>query len=274
MGKRNISRGRVGPNNRDFPVDLDYYVWARKRRQAGDSGCDVRQGLPMKKTKQLNQRISKSLIAYAAMAGAGVAGCATRAAAEVVYTPIDRPIHSNYFVDLNHDGINDFQITSYEYSDEGEVQVFPMQGNRIVPTASATCGPRSYSMAAAPLPAGAVIGQGKPFQARANCMAFSLYGGNGPWFRTADRYLGFAFNIDGKEHFGWARMTVGRFIFNRTATITGYAYETVAGKPIVAGDEGNATKVFPQSGTLGALAAGAAQVLSGSLEEEGLKEDK
>jgi len=63
-------------------------------------------------------------------------------------------------------------------------------------------------------------------------MAFSLYGGNGPWFHKADRYLGFAFNINGKEHFGWARITVGRFIFNKTATISGYAYETVAGNQL------------------------------------------
>jgi hypothetical protein len=151
-------------------------------------------------SKPLSHRLAKRLLAYATVAGAAATGTPTQA--EVVYTPIDRPIHSNYFVDLNNDGVNDFQITSYDYSDEGEVRVFPMQGNRIVPAASATCGPRSYSMAAAPLPAGAVIGKGKPFQARANCMAFSLYGGNGPWFHKTDRYLGFAFNIDGKEHFG------------------------------------------------------------------------
>jgi hypothetical protein len=202
---------------------------------------------------------SKRLIAYATMAAAGAASCSSLADAKVVYTPIDRPIHSNYFLDLNNDGINDFQITSYDYSDEGEVQVFPARGNRIVPTAFATCGPRSYSMAAAPLPAGVVIGQGKPFQARANFMAFSLYGGNGPWFHKIDRYLGFAFNIDGKEYFGWARLSVGRFIFNNTATISGYAYETIPGKPIVAGDQGNATKASGGPGTLGSLALGSAK---------------
>jgi len=85
-----------------------------------------------------------------------------------------RPAHSQQllFSTSTMTESNDFQITSYDYSDAGEVQVFPMQGKRIVPAATATCGPRSYSMAAAALPAGAVIGQGKPFQARANCMAF------------------------------------------------------------------------------------------------------
>ena len=88
-------------------------------------------------------------------------------------------------------------------------------------------------------------------------MAFSLYGGNGPWFHKIDRYLGFAFNIDGKEHFGWARLSVGRFIFNGTAAISGYAYETIPGRPIIAGDEGSQTRASAQPATLGALAAGA-----------------
>ncbi|MGD0987816.1 MAG: hypothetical protein ABR874_08400 [Candidatus Sulfotelmatobacter sp.] len=88
-------------------------------------------------------------------------------------------------------------------------------------------------------------------------MAFSLYGANGPWFLKQDHYLGFAFNIDGKEHFGWARLSLGRFVFDHTATITGYAYETVPGKAIIAGDEGNSGEVSTASATLGALALGA-----------------
>ena len=93
-------------------------------------------------------------------------------------------------------------------------------------------------------------------------MAFYNYsGGNGPWLNVSDRYVGFAFFISGKEHFGWARMSVTKFLFNNTARILGYAYETIPGKPIIAGDEGNSTEVTERvnedSTTLGALAAGA-----------------
>jgi len=49
---------------------------------------------------------------------------------------------------------------------------------------------------------------------------------------------------------------VGRFLFNNTARIAGYAYETVPGKPIIAGDEGNASEAFVEPPTLGALALG------------------
>ena len=49
-----------------------------------------------------------------------------------------------------------------------------------------------------------------------------------------NRYLGIRFVIKGKIHYGWARLTVtpGK---NFQATLTGYAYETIANKPIIAG---------------------------------------
>jgi hypothetical protein len=207
----------------------------------------------------LTQRLTQRLLAYATVAGAAAA-CATPAQAEVVYTPIDRPIHSNYFLDINNDGVDDFRITSYFYSGLGEVQLFATHGNRVVAAATHTCGIRTDTPAPAPLRAGAVIGPGKPFEANATCMAFYNYsGGNGPWLDVRDRFAGFAFFINGKEHFGWARINFGRFLFNNTAKITGYAYETISGKSIFAGDEGNATKVSAQFGTLGALAVGAAK---------------
>jgi hypothetical protein len=209
--------------------------------------------------KPFNGASSKRLLAYATMA-AGAAACSSPARGEIVYTPIDRPIHSNYFLDLNNDGIGDFRITSYFYSGGGEVQIFATHGNRMVAAATHTCGIRTDAPAPAPLRAGAVIGPGKPFEANATCMAFYNYsGGNGPWLDVRDRFAGFAFFIDGKEHFGWARISVNRFLFNGTARIEGYAYETIPGKPITAGDEGESTKVSTHCGTLGALAVGAAK---------------
>jgi hypothetical protein len=71
------------------------------------------------------------------------------------------------------------------------------------------------------------------------------------------RYLGLAFVVNGKEHFGWARLSLSKFLFNHTAEIEGYAYETIPGKPTVAGDEGKMTEVVIEPATLGALALGA-----------------
>ena len=51
------------------------------------------------------------------------------------------------------------------------------------------------------------------------------------------RYLGVQFKINGKTHYGWARLIVKCSGFNATATLTGYAYETVPDKGIIAGQK-------------------------------------
>ena len=58
----------------------------------------------------------------------------------------------------------------------------------------------------------------------------------GRWLNVNNHYLGLKFQIKGKTHFGWARLSVhvsgSAFV---KATLTGYAYETISNKPIVAG---------------------------------------
>jgi hypothetical protein len=207
-----------------------------------------------KEPRNLAPRLTKHLLAYAAVAGAAAA-TASRAEAEIIATQVHTSIHYDYYLDLNHDGINDFHIHSYYFSVDGSVTVKPLiQGNRIVADAQ-SC----YPLGAAALPLGAVIGPGKPFNANANCMALDLGGFYiGPWVDVQDHYLGFAFVIDGKIHFGWARLSMKYFTcFGCIEWIEGYAYETIPGKAIIAGDTGQSTQASGQPATLGALAAGA-----------------
>ena len=78
-----------------------------------------------------------------------------------------------------------------------------------------------------------------------------------------DRYLGLKFQINGETHFGWARLNVSvqsHGPANVTATLTGYAYETVANKPIIAGKTKGADVITVQPATLGHLAAGASVI--------------
>ena len=96
----------------------------------------------------------------------------------------------------------------------------------------------------------------------------------GPWADSGKavnhRYVGLKFVIHGKVHFGWARLNV-RVYRNPEATVsavlTGYAYETVPNKPIVAGktkspdrvnaDQNVSLSAPPtQTATLGLLALG------------------
>jgi hypothetical protein len=167
-------------------------------------------------------------------------------------------VEQDFPIDLNHDGINDFHVTSYDFSGSGELAVSPLvEGNRILYTPE-VC--HDEPGGAAALHEGGIIGPNRDFSAQANCMAYgfrsSINVSNGAWAHAKNRYLGFAFVIDGKQHFGWARLSFGQFSFQELGIITGYAYETIPNKPIIAGDEG-ASEAAVEPVTLGALALGA-----------------
>jgi hypothetical protein len=79
-------------------------------------------------------------------------------------------------------------------------------------------------------------------------------------------YLGLKFTLNGKVHYGWARvsLTVKNNGFD-TATLTGYAFETIPSKPIVIGATKGPDDAEPDASlstptakpaTLGELAAG------------------
>jgi hypothetical protein len=73
-------------------------------------------------------------------------------------------------------------------------------------------------------------------------------------------YLGFVFRINGKLHYGWARLTVTDIKPLMAETLTGYAYETVANKSIKAGKTKGPDVITAQPATLGHLAAGASAI--------------
>jgi hypothetical protein len=85
----------------------------------------------------------------------------------------------------------------------------------------------------------------------------------GSWFGNGTHYLGVRFPIDGKMHYGWARLEVTWAI---TVTMTGFAYEIQPDTPIDAGQTGAYENAEPADvspahrsarNTLGALALGA-----------------
>src|SRR5579859_4520103 len=84
----------------------------------------------------LNHSSAKRLLAYA---GVGAAVACAPAQAEVIYTPVHRSINLNFAVDLNHDGIIDFNITSSGYSEIYYLSVKAIPGNRIAATHNRPC---------------------------------------------------------------------------------------------------------------------------------------
>ena len=198
--------------------------------------------------------------------------------AKIVYTPshLHIPPDNQVFpLDLNHDGRNDFSFDNASFQCHGTcgggIGVSPLRkGNEV-------WGQHYFASA---LPPGVRIGgRGHSnFSQRAGYMAdFNTYDGvyhfKGQWANDGkgvkNRYLGLKFQVNGKTHFGWARLNVAfKPHLGFFAVLTGYAYETIANKPIIAGKtkgpddasvgESNTvlTVPTPEPATLGVLALG------------------
>jgi hypothetical protein len=184
----------------------------------------------------LSPTLDKKLIAYAAAIGTtcvGALAAPQSAEAEIVYTPANRTITFNgkSILDLNNDHIADFVFNGGGLGNTSEVFVRPFRSSDHVLTGN------EGTYWAAVLSAGVEVGPGKGFvghkaamEAECDCSGKTYY--VGPWLNATDKYLGLEITINGQHHFGWARLTMVAY---GKATLTGYAYETVAGKPIVTG---------------------------------------
>jgi hypothetical protein len=207
--------------------------------------------------ESLEQALDRYSLAASAV-GLSVLALASPADASVVFTQVHRQITPDheFFLDLNHDGINDFGV----YDVSLGVGVIPLQPGAAM-LQGGGCNP---SPGAAALKAGAQIGKAQFFEASATCMAsFSLDGSfsDGAWPGAVNRFLGLKFEISGQTHFGWARLSVTRSPY--TATLTGYAYETVPDRTIIAGKTSDAATALSvpatpdrQPATAGVLALG------------------
>jgi hypothetical protein len=235
-----------------------------------------------RKTANLSPSVNQRLSVYALAAGAaGVSALALAqpAEAKIVYTRADRVFgRQGVVIDLNHDGINDFKLQSTTvYAGARVMLAYSLRSNRVL-------GKVNAFHPASRVPAGYRIGpdqdefqQGGFFQTSnprpsrkigpAKILYFSRASVSqqyGPWLTGEHGYLGLQFLIKGKTHYGWARIVHTQLTSWR---LTGYAYETIRNKPIIAGatkgadDENQSTDVSfktnsPEPATLGMLALG------------------
>jgi hypothetical protein len=231
-----------------------------------------------RKTLQFSDSLHQRLNAYAlaaGTAGGGMLAFSQPSQAKIVYTPVHIVLsRGSLALDLNNDGIVDFVLLD-KYRRNGQttnsfwLYVNPQQdGNAAVGKQG------QYFRSASALSRGRLIGPKDKFDG--NLMAFACSFASttdcrvGNWFDVNNQYLGLKFTINGDIHYGWARLNVA-FKLNKglVATLTGYAYETVPNKPIIAGKRngpgGKNEGVDPASlkmntgepATLGALALGA-----------------
>ena len=241
-----------------------------------------RSGTPAKLSDSMNGNLNRYALAAGA-AGVGMMALAQPGQAKIVYTPDDVNF-SRYppvTIDLNHDGIGEFVLALGGRADSMDVWSYAFayaprsnNMNEVIATSK-----KGYAPAVA-LRAGSEIGPGRLF-GDADILVehlshFSKHSGYSRWFDQwgnggkglKNRYLGLKFFINGKVHFGWARVTVTTSGKSFTATLTGYAYQTIPNKSIIAGktegahDEAGAEQISrastptPQTPTLGLLAMG------------------
>jgi hypothetical protein len=227
-------------------------------------------------SEAIDHRLEMYSIA-ALTAGVSMLALAKPAEAEVIVSRKNIPILPlNTFVtlDINRDGIADFQfiVTTFAYNVfHADFAEFPLQeGNAVVgaaftgdygPYASALghrveIGPAARFTTAGRVNLERSFGRFNSTRSTLSRHTAGKWGGD----NLPDRYLGVKFEIDGATHYGWVRITMD--ISNFSATITGYAFETIADKPILSGvNQGSDVEVGPPAQTsnapgLGVLALG------------------
>jgi hypothetical protein len=220
--------------------------------------------------KNLSSLLERDLNAYAlaaAAAGVGALCFAQPAEGKIVYTPANEKISTDggmFWLDVNHDGIPDFGLINrygrFSRFWSATLNVVPLvRSNEFAAKRHAAVGYAAFA-----LTKGAKIGPSAVFQveysypgvmaqAFKNASGTIIYG----YWKGGTAYLGLKFVIKGNTHYGWARVKVTpRTPHGYNATLTGYAYETIANKAIVAGRTKGTSVINPQPKTLGGLARG------------------
>jgi hypothetical protein len=232
-----------------------------------------------RKTARIADSLHRQLNMYAlaaSAAGVSLLALTPPSEAEIIYTKAHVVLGARsdmyYRLDLNHDKIVDFILFHrLTYAQSGNTLLFSSQV--FVPSYTLAnklnrVGFNTSKNEAMAFRAGDKIGPSAFFwlsgsMANAAGVVGKLpsryqgeWGNDGEGLKNG--YLGFRFAIKNKAHYGWARVSVSEYPF--AATLTGYAYETIPNKPIVAGKTKGRDVITVQSDstppTLGRLAAG------------------
>ena len=226
----------------------------------------------------LTGKVEKRLRAYALAAGAsgvGLLALTMPAEAKVIYTPVDTTLTDGTLpIALDNGRKANFILADRFFSNVGQ----DAWRQRLAVGGSAGASIIVSNNSAGALASGSIIGSSRAFRnvhgpkevmaiAKSWFYGSSFYGNKayGNWANVTDRFLGLKFALDGETHYGWARLNVtasfdrnGPYI---TATLTGYAFETVANQSIKAGQTSGTdlSMTAPENlspGSLGALALG------------------
>ena len=212
---------------------------------------------PSKLSESLHRRLNSYALA-ASTGGVGILALAQPGEAKIIYTPVHvviTPLNS-YLIRFTRNEMN-FSLAGYS-------QVFKSGSFASIECLALAKTDRilGYKFYAAALRKGDKVGPSGAFSASNFRMAAELATTNtlsfrGPWANDGkgvkNRYLGLSFVINGRTHYGWARLRVT--VSPITGTLTGFAYETIPNKPIISGKT-HGPDVVVKHVTLGELSLG------------------
>ena len=233
-----------------------------------------------RQAKKLSQPLERQLKVYAlaaSAAGVGMLALAQPAEAKIVYTPAHKHIGPNQSLrlDLNHDRKVDFTLSNFASCGTDQCHYDLFQRPAAAGNSAVGYIFDGQLLLASALNHGVRIGRGVGFHKGTAALVEIVFSSGGlstnvfgPWPNVKDHYLGLKFQIRGKTHYGWARLSVAVNKTTINGTLTGYAYETAPNKPIIAGKTKGRNEASEQPSGLGALAAGASQFMPGGRNED------
>jgi len=198
---------------------------------------------PSRLSASLNQHLNLYALAASA-AGVSLLTLPQPSEAKVVYTKSHQIIGASgiYPLDLNHDGILDFVIQEIGAPGAGSggntLWAKEAFGNGIEGSKHGLFGFAAALRKGAPISSGqAFVSSSRSYGEIMINVGCSTLGcqTSGQWINVTGLYLGLKVQINGQTHYGWARLNVQHQAHTITATLTGYAYETVPNKGILAG---------------------------------------
>jgi hypothetical protein len=163
----------------------------------------------------------------------------------IVYHPANVTIeNTTYGLSLKRDGKPEFQIEEDNDLHYGRCKIPIRDATGVLKiVATKLGGVMSTDYLAAALASGSPIGQGSGFSSYSlmqsvRTIKCGLFKSKGNWYRKS-AYLGLAFAIRGQTHYGWAHFSVTKPLRRGwlIATLKGFAYQSKAGKSIMAGQQ-------------------------------------
>src|SRR5579863_9464634 len=203
-------------------------------------------------TAHLSESVHRQLNMYAlavSAAGVGMLALSQPANAEIIYTATNMKIQGQLQLDIDNNGTVDFVLWHSNTCNGSTCASFLLAYPNFTVRDGFLATAHGRFKSAVAMNRGTKITRGDIFNENIGPLAehvnkpvgthHSTYW-KGQWANggqgLANEYLGLKFSINGSVHFGWARITVKTGTgFGFIARLTGYAYETVAGKAIVAG---------------------------------------